>query len=160
MTDGEEDLEELRKQTEIGGRLDNEPGTDDRASDTETESDELAEDDTETEESALDSGLSRTDQLTKAIVAELDEIERGDQNKTVSVWDGEISALLAVLGEHPEERKRVSETLQEELGVHAGGISDRAEIVKMLLRVGLREADPELAASLQEAIKEHAAQTL
>lgn len=157
----QDDLEELRQQTQPKDRLEDQSGEGNQSSTTEDQPD------TQSGTGALDEetsttrrSQSRKEKLTSDIMDELDAITQGDQDKTVNVWDGEMTALLAVLEEHPEERRRVSETLQEELGVHSRGSSERAEILKMLLRVGLAEADPELANALQEAVKEHAVQTL
>ena len=120
MTD--EDLEELRAQTETGDRIDTE-------SDVETD-----------------------DELVDEIATNLEAIERGDLQKTVSVWDAEIAALARALDERPEDRQRIADALAVELGAEsAPSDAKKSHVLIYALRIGLRSAPDDVLDAIDEA---------
>jgi hypothetical protein len=128
-TPDDEDLASLRKQTSQGDRLD-----------------EAA---AEKEQQAL----------IEAIGTELDAIENGEQQKTVSVWDGHLAAFIRALEAHPEHLEEVGQGLQRQLDVDSGEI-DRSTVLRLAVRLGLQEAAPEEFESLREAVRKQATKNL
>lgn len=126
--DTDPELEKLRRQTEKGSRVDE-------------AAEELA-----------------TADLREAIREELRAIDEGDRQKTVSVWDGEVAALVAALEDNAEWRQEVGEALRAAHGQEdVGGEVDRSEILRLALRLGFREASPEAIDTLREAVRDEAA---
>jgi hypothetical protein len=132
MTDdgGDTELEELRRETSRGDRLDED-----------TRRDETAE-------------------FRERVERALEEMDAGDRQKTVSVWDGPLAAFLAAL-EDTEDLEAVGAALQESLDedVDAEAV-DRSEVLRLALRLGFREAAPEYLDAAREAVREHNAPDL
>jgi hypothetical protein len=124
------DLDQLRASTDHGDRLD-----------------EAAE-------------AGNREDLRESITEYLDEIDDSDRQKTVSVWDGEIAALLAALEDHPEDRARVGDSLREALELDTDEEVDRSDVIRLALRLGLREAAPEEMQTVREAVQDRAARGL
>lgn len=136
--------------------------------DTETGDD----DDTADELAALREQTTHGDRLDEAanseassafietLVAELDAIDAGETQKTVSVWDGSFAAFLHALEAHPEQLDAVGTDLQAALDGDTDEPVDRSEIIRLALRVGLKEASPETFAALQEGVQRHAVNQL
>lgn len=129
----DQDLEELRAATERTDRASATPGVD----------------------------VEETD-LADAIVAELEAIDAGDRQKTVSVWDGPLAAFVAVLEEGDD-----AEAVREELGAGVAQAfdledtpTDRATLLRLALRLGVREAAPEQYDAIREAVRRRASQDL
>jgi ABC-type transporter MlaC component len=101
-------------------------------------------------------------ELQESVTEYLVEIEDGDRQKTVSVWDGEIAALLSALEDHPEEMTRVGNALRETLDSDTDTNDDvgRSEIIRLALRVGLREATPEDIETVRKAVRDYATRRL
>lgn len=103
-------------------------------------------------------------ELQESVTEYLVEIEDGDRQKTVSVWDGEIAALLSALEDHPEEMTRVGNALRETLDSDTDSDTDddvaRSEIIRLALRVGLREATPEDIEIVRKAVRDYATRRL
>lgn len=101
-------------------------------------------------------------EFQESVTEYLVEIEDGDQQKTVSVWDGEIAALLTALEDHPEEMTRVGNALRETLDSDSDTDDDvgRSEIIRLALRVGLREATPEDIEIVRKAVRDYATRRL
>jgi hypothetical protein len=105
-------------------------------------------------------------ELQESVTEYLVEIEDGDRQKTVSVWDGEIAALLSALEDHPEEMTRVGNALRETLDSDSDTDTDtnddvgRSEIIRLALRVGLREATPEDIEIVRKAVRDYATRRL
>lgn len=126
MSEDGQDLDQLRAQTEQGDRLDEDPG-----------------DDVEAE-------------LVDAIANQLDAVDAGDVNKTVSVWDGQLAALFAALDERPDDRQRVGEALASALGADSTPDEvERAQLIKLALRAGLRAAPDDVLAAAERARDQH-----
>lgn len=124
------DLDQLRQQTDHGDRLDAEAGKTDRQP------------------------------LRESIASYLAEVEEGERQKTVSVWDGDLAAFMAALEDHPDELETVVDELRNSLDVEAAGDADRSEVLRLALRVGLREAVPEYMEATRDAVQEHATRGL
>ena len=101
-------------------------------------------------------------ELQESVTEYLVEIEDGDRQKTVSVWDGEIAALLTALEDHPEEMTRVGNALRETFDSDTDTDDDvgRSEIIRLALRVGLREATPEDIEIIRKAVRDYATRRL
>lgn len=101
-------------------------------------------------------------EFQESVTEYLAEIEDGDRQKTVSVWDGEIAALLSALEDHPEEMTRVGNALRETLDSDTDTDDDvgRSEIIRLALRVGLREATPEDIETVRKAVRDYATRRL
>lgn len=123
------DLEALKEQTSQGDRLD----------------------------SAVDEMEQET--LVADILAELNAIEAGDQQKTISVWDGHLAAFIRALEANPEHLDAVGKGLQQQLDLDEADI-DRSEILRLALRVGFREAAPDQFDAVREAVQEQATKDL
>lgn len=125
----DDELEALREQTSQGDRID-EAGT------------------TATQDSFVDD-----------IVDELEAIDSGDQQKTVSVWDGPLAAFVRALEENPDRMEEVGHTLQQQLDVDESDV-DRSEILRLALRLGFQEGASEEFDAVREAVQEHATRNL
>ncbi|MFC4451482.1 hypothetical protein [Halorussus aquaticus] len=122
------DLEELRQQTQRTDRL-AEPATG------EDESDDLVED------------------LVDALAA----IDSGEQAKTFAARDESVTALLTTLAEREQDLEAVGTSLQSALGRDVDRDAlDRSEVVRLAVRLGLREAAPEYLDLLADASGEYA----
>ena len=99
-------------------------------------------------------------EFQESVTEYLAEIEDGDRQKTVSVWDGEIAALLSALEDHPEEMTRVGNALRETLNSDSDDDVGRSEIIRLALRVGLREATPEDIEIVRKAVRDYATRRL
>jgi hypothetical protein len=121
----DEELAELRREVEKGDRLD---------------------EDARREETAA---------FRERVREALEEIDTGERQKTVSVWDGPLAAFMTAL-EDTEDLEAIGEALQGELGLEedAEGL-DRSEVIRLALRLGLREAAPEYLDAAREAVREH-----
>lgn len=106
----------------------------------------------------LDTAASTADtgDLKASIVEALEEIDAGERQKTVSVWDGNLAALFAALEDHDEALDDLGGTLQQELG-EADGEVDRSEVLRLAVRYALRDAAPEYVDVLRDAVQDHAA---
>jgi hypothetical protein len=128
MTDSDEELEQLRQETDVGTR---------------------AQSETPSEES--------TD-LEDAVVALLTDVEEGEVAKTLSVRDARLTALVRAL-EETDGLDDVGAALREELGREAdGGGTDRSEILRLAVRLGLQEAAPEVLDTARDAYARHASE--
>lgn len=83
----DDELDDLRKQTERGSRIDTAAGEADLAT------------------------------FRKDITDHLEAIDAGDRQKTLSAWDGPIAAFVAALEENPEKYEQVVDAIGEELDV-------------------------------------------
>lgn len=85
----------------------------------------------------------------------LEEIEAGERQKTVSVWDGPLAAFVAAL-EDTEDLEEVGTALQRELGLDEDADAlDRSEVLRLALRAGFRQAAPEHLDAAREAVRDH-----
>lgn len=125
----DEDLDALREQTSQGDRLDEAAKADDRQS------------------------------LVDDIIGELEAIDNGEKQKTVSVWDGPLAAFVRALEANPEQMDEVGRALQNRLDVDEGDI-DRSEILRLALRLGFQEAASEEFDAIREAVRDHATRNL
>lgn len=84
------------------------------------------------------------------VVAALDAISEGEVGKTFAVRDASISALLLGL-EANDELDDIAADLADALDRDAPTGVDRSEVIRLLVRVGLREAAPEYWELLEDA---------
>ena len=125
----DDDLAALRERTSHGDRLDEAPAAEQRQV------------------------------LVDAIIAELEAIERGNQQKTVSVWDGPLAAFIRALEANPNQLEEVGHALQRELDLDERDV-DRSEVLRLALRLGFKEAAPETFEAVRDATREHAVKGL
>lgn len=123
------ELEELKAQTSQGDRLDSEAEKMDRQD------------------------------LVEDIVDELEAIDTGDQQKTVSVWDGQLAAFIRALENNPEHLDAVGHGLQAQLDIEENDV-DRSVILRLALRVGFQEAAPEQFEAVRDAVRKQATKGL
>ncbi|MFC6943245.1 hypothetical protein ACFQE8_25365 [Salinirubellus sp. GCM10025818] len=125
----DDDLATLREQTSHGDRLDEAPAAEQRQA------------------------------FVDAIVAELEAIERGDQQKTVSVWDGPLAAFIRALEDNPDRLEEVGHALQRELDLDEHDV-ERSEVLRLALRLGFKKAAPEAFEAVREAAQQQATKGL
>ena len=128
MTDDDEELEQLREDTELGTRAEYSP-----------------------------SGEETTN-LEDTMVALLADVEAGEVSKTLSVRDEHLTALVRAL-EETGGLDDVGENLREELG--RGGDADgtdRSEMLRLAVRLGLQEAAPGVLDTARDASARHASE--
>lgn len=126
----DEDLEQLREQTSTGDRLDEA------------------------------SAEQEQHELQEAILAELEAIDAGEKQKTVSVWDGPMAALLSALEDRDDDLVETGEQLRDALGIEDESEPDRSEILRLALRLGFETAAPDKLDATRSAVEEHASQRL
>lgn len=97
--------------------------------------------------------------LVQAIVDELEAIDDGEEQKTLSVWDGALAAFIRALEENPDQMETVGHSLQQRLGTETSDI-DRSEVLRLALRLGLQEAAPEQFDAVRDAVQKHATKGL
>lgn len=128
MTDTDDELEQLRQQTDVGTRAQSStPG-------------------------------EGTSDLEDVMVALLADVEDGEVSKTLSVRDARLTALVRAL-EETEGLDDVGASLREELGREADADgTDRSEVLRLAVRLGLQEAAPEVLESARDAYAKHASE--
>jgi hypothetical protein len=97
----------------------------------------------------------RQHELVETLADALDDVEQGDRSKTVSVWDGPTAAYLAALDGDPEARAELADGLADALNQPVDD-PERSDLLRLLIRVGLRTAAPEHVEALREAVREQA----
>lgn len=90
------------------------------------------------------------DELADSILAALDAIETGEENKNISLRDREAKALLLSLEDRQNQRQELASTL--DLGEDA----TQSDIVRGLIRAGLKTTAPAVHEELATAIGEYA----
>lgn len=121
----DKDLAELRQQTERGDRLEE------------------------------DSRREAMAEFQVRVREELEKIESGNRQKTISVWDGPLAAFISAL-DGSKDLEAVGIALQRELGMNENVEAlDRSELLRLALRAGFQEAAPEYLDSARGAIREH-----
>lgn len=131
MTDDttEEELQELREQTDVGTRIQGKRSADDAE--------------------AI---------LEDTIVDILGAIDDGEVSKTLSLRDERLTALLRGL-EETGNLDDVGNELREELGrEHTDEAIDRSEALRLAVRVGLQEAAPDTVEAARDAYARHASE--
>ncbi|OYR48281.1 hypothetical protein [Halorubrum sp. Ea8] len=93
------------------------------------------------------------------IVSELEAIDDGDKQKTVSVWDGHLAAFVRALEANPDRMTSVGEGLQQRLDLEHEEV-DRSELLRLALRLGFKEAAPDELDAVRDAAGEHATNRL
>ena len=125
------DVEELRKRHQKGSRVTG------AAAETEEAEDEVS-------------------SLEEAMVAAFEEIEAGETPKSLSLRDGQLASLIHGLEAEPDELEAVGIALQEALDREIDPEAvDRSEVLRLAVRVGLREAAPEVVETARNAQARH-----
>lgn len=97
------------------------------------------------------------DELLEALVDALGDIDSGEQAKTFAARDASVTALLSTLADREEDLEAVGTSLQGALDREIDRDElDRSEIVRLAVRLGLREAAPEYLDLLADASGEYA----
>ncbi|NHN65317.1 hypothetical protein G9463_18715 [Haloarcula sp. JP-Z28] len=128
MTETDDELKELREQTDVGTRAEAET-TDDGAS-----------------------------ELEDAIVTLLGEVQSGDVSKTLSVRDEQLAALIRGLEETEsldDVGAPLKEALGRDDGED---VTDRSELLRLAVRLGIQEAAPEVVETARDANARHASE--
>jgi len=97
--------------------------------------------------------------LAGDILDELEAIDAGDKQKTISVWDGHLAAFIRALEENPDRLGEVGHALQRQLDLEEGDV-DRSEILRLALRLGFQEAAPQEFEAVREAARKEATKGL
>jgi hypothetical protein len=129
VSENDDDLAALREQTSHGDRIE--------------------------EAAAQDAQRS----LVEDIIDELEAIDAGDQQKTISVWDGHLAAFIRALESNPDRMTDVGHALQRQLDLDEGDV-DRSEILRLALRLGFQEAAPKEFEAVREAARKQATKGL
>jgi hypothetical protein len=112
---------------------------------------------------------SGRDELKEAMLAALAEIDAGDRQKTVSLWDGNLAALFAGLEANDEARRDVARAFADDLEAQEQGTvpsdvdpdaPDRSDVLRLALLHALNDAAPEYLDILREALQERASTTI
>lgn len=97
--------------------------------------------------------------LVEDIIAELEAIDAGEKQKTISVWDGHLAAFIRALEANPNQMDDVGHALQRQLDMEEEDV-DRSEILRFALRLGLQKAAPEEFEAVREAARKQATKGL
>jgi outer membrane receptor protein involved in Fe transport len=127
MTDDDE-LQELREQTDVGTRIQNVPDD-------------------------VEDGT-----LEKTIVTLLDEVESGTVSKTLSLRDNRLAALIRGLEETDDLDDVGLALQNELGRDADPDMIDRSEVLRLAVRIGLQEAAPEIVEIARDAQARHASQ--
>ncbi|EMA11267.1 hypothetical protein C436_15985 [Haloarcula marismortui ATCC 33800] len=76
------------------------------------------------------------------------------------MWKGDLVAFVVTLEEPPERTLTYGEALREELDLGGTEPPDRSEVLRLALRLGLREAAPDNMETAQKAKQDHATRGL
>ena len=89
------------------------------------------------------------------IVTMLDEVDSGERGKILSLYDPQLAALIYALETDNRRLEEVIAALQETANrrVDTGDVG-RTELLKLAVRIGLREAAPELLEDAQTAVSQ------
>lgn len=127
--DFDDELAQLREQTDTGDRVDSAA---------------------EQQSTAQPSGLGTS------IREELNAIDDGDRQATVSVWDGDLAALVFALDrdEHVEECTRAAAALADSLEQDAPSDPGKSDVLRLALRLGFRELPTDVREEYRDALEE------
>lgn len=107
----------------------------------------------ESEESA-----NEVNPLEKAMATAFAQIEAGETAKSLSVRDGQLASLIHGLEAESDELEAVGIALQKALDREPDpDVIDRSEVLRLAVRVGLRETAPEVVETARNAQARHLA---
>lgn len=98
-------------------------------------------------------------ELVEDIIAELEAIDAGEQQKTISVWDGHLAAFIRALESNSDRMDDVGHALQRQLDLDESDV-DRSNILRLALRLGFQEAAPHEFEAVREAARKQATKGL
>ena len=89
------------------------------------------------------------------IVAMLDDVDSGERGKILSLYDPQLAALIYALETDDRRFNEVIGALQETASrqIDTEDVG-RTELLKLAVRIGLREAAPELLEDAQTAVSQ------
>ena len=89
------------------------------------------------------------------IVAMLDDVDSGERGKILSLYDPQLAALIYALETDDRRFNEVIGALQETANrqIDTEDVG-RTELLKLAVRIGLREAAPELLEDAQTAVSQ------
>ena len=105
--------------------------------------------DSRAEAEAVDRGLE------SSISEALKELDAGKLSMNMCTRDDSVAAIMHGL-EKSGQQEAVGEQMREYLGYESDASIDRSEILRLAIRIGLREAAPDIVDAAQEAQAEHA----
>jgi len=111
--------------------------------------------------SRLDEAANELDHqdLVERLVTELEAMDAGEKQKTVSVWDEHMAAVIRVLETDEDLREDVVSDLSDALDADPDG-SDRSTVLRLTLRLGFHTASPDVMDAVEDAARERAVQNL
>jgi hypothetical protein len=98
-------------------------------------------------------------EFVEDILSQLESIDAGERQKTVSVWDGHLAAFVGALENNPERMEDVGEALADRVGTDVDTL-DRSDVLRLALRLGFQEAAPEEFDAIREAARKQATKNL
>jgi hypothetical protein len=98
---------------------------------------------------AVDTGLEAS------ILEAIEELEVGERSVNMCTRDERVAAIMHGL-EKSGQQNALGEQLREHLGYDSDADIDRSEILRLAIRIGLREAAPDVVDAAQEAQAEYA----
>ena len=107
--------------------------------------------DARAEADAVDTGLDAS------ILEALEALDTGDLSVNMCTRDEQVAAIMHGL-EKSGQQDVIGERLREHLGYETDAEVDRSEVLRLAIRIGLREAAPDVVEAVQEAQAEHAKQ--
>jgi hypothetical protein len=105
----------------------------------------------------IDHDAAKRDSAVDELVDSLERVDDGDLSKTLSFWDPDMAAVLAVIMDDDERLVAIVDALADDLGADVEAAdADRSDVLKLAVRAALQDADPDLFEDLREARRERA----
>ena len=101
--------------------------------------------------SSLDEEAKASERFVEDLAKAMGGVESGEVSKTISFRDERTAALFQALKDNPERLQSTVEMLRAEVGIDDDSGGDRSELLRLLVRVALRDVTPELAEAEKRA---------
>lgn len=101
--------------------------------------------------SSLDEEAKASERFVEDLAKAMGGVESGEVSKTISFRDERTAALFQALKHNPERLQSTVEMLRAEVGIDDDSGGDRSELLRLLVRVALRDVTPELAEAEKRA---------
>jgi len=101
--------------------------------------------------SRVGAAAEQSEEKTDPLLEEYRDIVAGDSSITLSFRDEVIAGILNAAGDDEDLHHSIASPLQAELDNDVEHAGDRSELLRQLVRVGLRNAVPETAEEAREA---------
>lgn len=122
---------------------------------TDPDIDELREQTEMTDRASME---SVPDDFEDDLLEKISERNESGSQRSVSIWNANIAALLDALEQNPERGEEIVNQAAEKFDISVDDDVDRSEIVRVLFMSGLAATDPDLMESWRGAIGEYASQ--